>query len=203
MAKSKQKNQTKPPDVTEDSAATHPEAAAAVSTPPTVSTPAVNITVGTTPTNPAPARNSSILPVLIPALATIIVAVISSPLWFQSIQSFFQPTPTPTATPIPFAQIQSLDVIHAGGSTETVDPDKNFVLPAGSNVNVRVHVISNIPVEDLVFLWDFCDSVNDVRGQGASEIPYRLRANGQDCITVKIEGGGAILDTAYFFVTIE
>jgi hypothetical protein len=208
MAKSKHKGQTKSHAPSTNTATNHTEVNAPTNVNLTVNTPASNTPAANTPPSPAPVNNSStpIIVALIGGAVTILTAIIAlfqNPQILTSIQNRIMP-PTPvvaTATPVPFARIQSLEVIQGETVVQNVDPDGSFSLPTGSSVNLRVNVISNTDIKDLLFLWEFCDSVNDAKGQGAIEIPYRFRAKGQDCITVKIQGGSGFLDKADFFVS--
>ena len=159
--------------------------------------------------NPGVLRNSpntTLIVTVITALTTIIGAILASPIlvpWFESVTA---PRPTAvllTATPIPYARIQSLDVIQDGSLLGTVNPGQAINVTAGSNVIVKVNTISNPDQADLVFVWEFCEPGNDVKGQGAVEIPYRVGAKGQDCLVIKIEKGGEVLDIARFLVSIK
>lgn len=153
------------------------------------------------PKKPRKRRNSldpTIIVAIIAALGGIIVAVINP----QILSSIFPPpAATPTATPIPFAGIQSLDVIQNGTTTNTLNPGEKIILTSGANVLLKVNFISNTDVNNLVFHWEFCHPEKNTKGQGTVEIPYKLSEDGKDCIKVKIEREGQFLDVSNFFVS--
>jgi len=132
---------------------------------------------------------------IITAIGSIIVAVIAiSPL----LGSFFHPAViSPTPTSIPYARIQSLEVFKEGNIITTFEPGESITLTTGGNLVLRVNVISNTALNDLIFNWEFCNQVNGISGYGVIEVPYTL--SGLDCIQIKIEHEGASLDVARFF----
>jgi hypothetical protein len=149
---------------------------------------------------------TQIIVALIGAITTIIITVMAMPSVNKWLQSLTEPSPTPvlpTTTPVPFARVQSLDVIQDGNIIDTLAPDGKMTLPVGSNVIFRVNVITKTDVNDLVFSWEFCRPDKNTKGQGAVEIPYKVSQDGDDCITVKIERGGQILTIAHFLVSTE
>lgn len=117
---------------------------------------------------------------------------------------FFPATPTThgsTETLIPYAQIQSLEVIQ-DGNIITKNPGETIDLTMGANVIIKANLIANTSLDDLVFHWDFCHKEKNKAGQGVIEISYLASEMGMDCINVKIEKGGQYLDTANFWVSI-
>jgi len=205
MAKSKHKKQTNPDDAVKN---------APTNDAPASNTPAINVLVNNSPASSTPAanapttnnppNNTAIILALISALATIIVGFLASPYlekWFLT-----EPSPPPvllTATPVPYARVQSLEVRQGGIVIDQVNPGAVLVLTPGISIVARVNMISNTDAADLVFIWEFCHPENNARGQGAIEIPYTARMEGQDCISIKIEKGGEFLDTAHFFISPE
>jgi hypothetical protein len=109
----------------------------------------------------------------------------------------------PTVTPVPFAAIQSINVTDEQNNTITLNPGGKIILTPGANVVIKVNVITNTDLNALIFGWEFCHPEKNTKGQAAVQIPYQLSEDGEDCITVKIEGGGTFLDTAHFFISSE
>ena len=143
----------------------------------------------------------AIIVALIGLIGTIITVSLPSPFFSTLIQRIYPPTSVlPTATPIPFARIQSLDVIHEDDFTETINPLGEIKLAAGENVLFKVNLITNTEIDALVFHWDFCHDENSTIGQAAIQIPYQLNDNENDCIIVKIERGGEFLNKVDFFI---
>jgi len=153
------------------------------------------------------AVNQAIILALIGLIGTIFTALFTSPAfntWLQTLRKYDSTPVLPTATPIPYARIQSLDVIMKDGNViGNVNPDGIIVLTAGWNVTDKVNIITNLDLKNLIVVWEFCHPENNVTGQGAIEIPYILSKGGQDCITIKIKQGEKFLDTAHFFVIIQ
>ena len=145
---------------------------------------------------------------LITLIGTFVTAMFASPAFNTWVQSIIKSDPTsvlPTATPIPFARIQSLDVIQDGTLISTVNPGNEILLSTGSSMIFQVNVITKTNPDELVFRWEFCRTENNSNtiGQGAIEIPYKISEEGVDCIKVKIERGGQYLDTANFQIRTE
>jgi hypothetical protein len=196
MARTRHRNQTKPE--------------AASNSAPAKDTPAGNTPASNTPAVNSPGNNasaSSSSPAITLALISGAVAILTAIIALvdpQIITAFFLRTPvTPTAISVPFARIQSLNIIREDGTTETVNLGEKIVLPIGSNVMIQVNFVTNTGKENLVVHWEFCHPEKNTRGQGAVEIPYELSEEGTDCINVKIERDGQFLHTANFFVNAE
>lgn len=149
---------------------------------------------------PAQSANPTIVVAVITGVVTVIVALINV-LNPQFITSLMQFGARPTATPIPFARVQTIEVIHASGSTESINPNGTITLEAGANVLIKANVVTNTDLNALIFSWEFCHPEKNTKGQGAVQIPYQLSADGKDCISIKIAGGGVFLDKADFFVS--
>jgi hypothetical protein len=211
MARTRHKNQTKP-EAASNSAPAKDTAAgnAPASNTPAVNSPASNPQASNTPAVSSPGNNASAnspSPAITLALISGAVAILTAIIALvdpQIITSFLLRTPvTPTATSVPFARIQSLNIIHEDGTTETVNLGEKIILPIASNVMIQVNFVTNTGKENLVVHWEFCHPEKNTRGHGAVEIPYKLSEEGTDCINVKIERDGQFLHTANFFVNAE
>ena len=163
------------------------------------------------PKKPRKHRNSidpTILVAIVTTVGGIIVAVIAllqSESFLSWVQNIVSPptlvSPTPTA--VPYARVQYLDVIEGGKPINTIDPGGNIPLAPGSNVILKLKVVTNTSLDDLVFHWEFCHVEKNTKGQGAIEIPYQSSTDGADCVRVKIEKGGQYLENVRFLVSTD
>lgn len=132
-------------------------------------------------------------------LAGVIFAAIANPDLIETIRPI-----KASPTPVPYARIQSLDIIESEEVINTVYPnDEYHVLAPSKNLRIKLNVNTNTDFKDLIFIWEFCHPGKNLIGQGAAEIPYTLSAREADCITVTIMKGGERLNTANFFISGE
>lgn len=119
------------------------------------------------------------------------------------------PTPTktltPTSTPTPYATVKAFSV-KKDNVIDIVTPDGTTNMTVGESVIIRAEVSSNTDLIGLVFTWRTCRSAGDiiVWGSGVFEMPYEAPSTiGPDCIRVKIEKGGALLNDSVIFVNVQ
>jgi hypothetical protein len=104
---------------------------------------------------------------------------------------------------VPYARVQSFDVIKDGKIIDTLNPNEKTMLSVGWNVTAKINFVSNVDLENLIFIWEFCNPGNNLIGQSAVEVPFSVSEKGQDCIQVKIMKGDEFLDTAHIFISIQ
>jgi len=92
--------------------------------------------------------------------------------------------------------------VKDGNVIGTLNAGERKDLAMGGAVLIKVNVIPNKNLDDLIFSWEFCDKEYNLIGQGAFETTYNL-IEGVNCITVTITEGGNFLTKADFFVIIH
>jgi hypothetical protein len=115
-------------------------------------------------------------------------------------------TPTPTPTPTPVAIIKAFSITKDGKVIDLVRPDETTNMGVGWSVTIRVEVETNTVLKDLLFTWRTCGTGDRivVWGDGVSEMLYEAPSEaGHDCIRVRIEKGGDLLNDRFFYVDVQ
>jgi hypothetical protein len=115
-------------------------------------------------------------------------------------------TLTPTSTPTPFAIVEAFTILKDGIVIDLVRPDETTNVGVGWSVTVRAEIFASANLVDLKFTWWTCQTGDQivVWGNGILEMPYAApTVTGHDCIRVKIEKGGEVLNNRVFYVNIQ
>jgi hypothetical protein len=116
------------------------------------------------------------------------------------------PTPTPSPTPVltPTAVVKAFTVMR-GVAHDIVIPKETISVTAGESIRIRADVLTNVDRNELLFTWHTCRRGDEtvVWGYGVFEMTYEApSATASDCIRVRIEKGGALLDDSYIWATV-
>lgn len=106
----------------------------------------------------------------------------------------------PVPTPPSYATVQAFSIVKDGKVIDTVKPNEMITVTAGTAILIRTEVSTNISLTDLLFTWRTCRTGNNIPiwGDGVFEMQYEVM--GLDCIRVKIEKGGILLNDSFIFV---
>lgn len=113
-------------------------------------------------------------------------------------------TPSPTPVPTPNAVVKAFTVMR-GVDHNVVIPKETISVTAGESIRIKAEVLTNVNRDQLLFTWHTCRRGDEivVWGNGVSEMTYEApSAMASDCIRVRIEKGGALLDNSYIWVTV-
>jgi hypothetical protein len=113
-------------------------------------------------------------------------------------------TPSPTPVPTPTAVVKAFTVVR-GAEHSIVIPKETISVTAGESIRIRAEVLTNVDRNELLFTWRTCRRGAEivVWGNGVFEMTYEApSARAPDCIRVRIQKGGALLDDSYIWVTV-
>jgi hypothetical protein len=137
-------------------------------------------------------------------------STIAPPLTRPPTYTSVPPTPTkaiaPTPTSTPYAAVEVFTILKDGIVIDLVRPDETTNVGVGWSVTVRAEIFASANLVDLKFTWWTCQTGDQivVWGNGILEMPYAApTVTGHDCIRVKIEKGGEVLNNRVFYVNIQ
>jgi hypothetical protein len=116
------------------------------------------------------------------------------------------PILTPTPMPAPYAAVEAFSIIKDGKAIDIVRPDETINVTVGESILIRAEASTNTDFTDLMFTWHTCRTGDRmvVLGKSVFEMPYEASdVTGPDCITVKIEKGGALLNDSLIWVNVH